>query len=114
MRKKNILGIGLALILLVIALILLGDIIGYLKTETIFGQYWPVLLILLGILTFGGIGGDGGFSFGIILLGLFLLLKNIGILAGPSGNIILIVLICLTAIAVLALSSSKSSKNNRS
>lgn len=107
MRKNNILVLGLGAIFLIIALVILGDILGFLKANNIFGQYWPLALVLIGVVSFGAIPGGNGFAAGLMILGTLLTLRNFGVFAGSAGNIVFLVLLCLAAIAILTFGSAK-------
>lgn len=106
MKKPSALNIGMAIIFLIVALVILADLIGFLKANDIFGKYWPALLILVGIVVAGSQGGAGkiGFSLGLMILGLLLILRTAGVLASPAGETILLVLLALSGIAVLVMS----------
>jgi len=107
MKKNSLLVIGLSFIFLIVALIILGDMIGFLKANSIFGQYWPIVLVLIGIIAFSSIPDGSAFAFGLIALGTLLTLKTLGTFESPAGNVIFLVLICLGAIAMLAFSTGK-------
>lgn len=99
--------IGLSFVFLIVALVVLGDIIGFLKANNIFGQYWPIVLVLIGIIAYSSIPNGSAFAFGLIALGTLLTLKTLGTFESSAGNIVFLVLLCLAALAMLAFSSVK-------
>lgn len=107
MKKPSFLSIGLTVILLIIALVVLGDILNLLKANNIFGIYWPIILVMIGVLTIGSLGIGKGFSFGMIALGIILTLRNLNVFSSQAGEVIFVVLICLMALAVLVMSTDK-------
>jgi len=107
MKKNNVLTIGLSVIFLVIALIVLGDLLGAFKANNIFGAYWPVILIFIGILSFGPSKQSNSFGFGMLGLGILFTLRNLGVFSSQSGDVVFLVLICLVALAILVLSTEK-------
>lgn len=109
MKKMNLLTIGVALIFLVAAIIVLGDLLNYLQASNIFGQYWPIVLVFIGIFAFSASPRSNSFAFGLITLGLLFTLRNLGIFASQSGDIIFIVLLCLAGLAMLVMSTEKKS-----
>lgn len=116
---KKILPIILALILILVSVTILVDLIGWLQTDTILGQYWPVVFILLGVVSISPNNASAnGFSFGMAALGTLLLLRNLGVFNTPVGQTVLVVLLALFALVVLvlALSPKKNTddKSNRS
>lgn len=109
-KQFSIAQIGIALLFLFIAVSVLFEVIGWIKTETIFGQYWPILLIFIGILTIQPKQPRGNsFSFGLTSIGLLLLLRNMGIFNSQNSRIVLVILLLLCGIAVLAMTTSRQS-----
>ena len=110
-KKNNFLTIGIAIILLLVAVVVLVDLLGYLSSYNFLGQYWPVLLVFVGILAFTGSSQkESGFAFGMIILGLLMLLNTMGVFQTSAGKTILVVLLGLSGIVVLALAASKPPK----
>lgn len=105
--------IAVATLFLVIALLVLAELVGWFKTETIFGIYWPIILIFLGLITLNPSNAKGnGFSFGFVMLGILLLLRNMGVFSSQTGQVVLIVLLALGGIGVLAFATSKKTPSN--
>jgi hypothetical protein len=111
MKKTNALTWGLLIIFLAIALVALSDLLGFLKANNIFGMYWPILLVIIGVFSLGTTASANAFGLGMASLGILLTLRNLGIFASQSGGVIFIVLICLLALAVLAISTGKKPTN---
>jgi hypothetical protein len=108
MKKNNYLGIGLALIFLAVAVVVLIDLLGFLSSNNFLGQYWPLLFILLGLFTFSaGSSRENGFAFGIIILGLLMLLFELNAFQTTAGKTILVLLLALSGLAVLVFAISK-------
>ena len=106
----GIIQICIALLFLLIALLVLAELIGWFKTETVFGIYWPVVLIFVGIITMNTKNTQSnGFSFGLASLGLLLLLRNMGVFSTQTGQVVLIFLLAICGIGVLAFATSKKS-----
>lgn len=111
MKKMNLLTIGVAIVFLLVALVVLGDLLNLLKANNIFGQYWPIVLVFIGIFAFSASPKSNSFAFGLITLGLLLTLRNVGIFASQSGDVIFIVLLCLAGLAMLVMSTEKKSSS---
>jgi hypothetical protein len=111
MKKMNLLTIGVAIVFLLVALVVLGDLLNLLKANNIFGQYWPIILVFIGIFAFSASPKSNSFAFGLITLGLLLTLRNLGIFASQAGDVIFIVLLCLAGLAMLVMSTEKKSSN---
>lgn len=111
-KRMSLMQICLSIVFLVIALLVLAELIGWFKTETIFGIYWPVILIFLGLITINPKATQGnGIAFGFVSLGILLLLRNMGVFNSQSGKVILIALLGLCGIGVLAFATSKQPSN---
>lgn len=112
MKKVHPLNIGMALIFLIVGLVILADLIGFLKASDVFGTYWPALLILVGLVTISMPGGSSkmAFSIGLMVLGLLLILRTSGVLASQAGDTVLVILLALSGIAVLVMSVGNQSK----
>lgn len=107
-KRMGIIQICVALLFLLIALLVLVDLVGWFKTETAFGIYWPVVLIFVGLMTMNPKNTQSnGFSFGFASLGLLLLLRNLGVFNSQTGKVALIALLALCGIGVLAFATSK-------
>ena len=106
MKKRSSLNIGMALIFIILALVFLADLIGFLKANDISCQYWPALLILVGAVIAGSPGKSSrmGLSLGLMMLGLLLILRTLGVLSSQVGGTILVVLLALSGIAILVMS----------
>lgn len=111
MKKMNLLTIGVAIIFLVAAIIVLGDLLNLLKANNIFGQFWPIVLVFIGVFAFSASPKSNAFAFGLIILGILLTLRNLGIFASQSGDVIFIVLLCLAGLAMLVMSTEKKSSS---
>jgi hypothetical protein len=111
MKKTNLLSIGLAIVFLIVGLVVLSDLLGFLKANNIFGIYWPIVLVIIAIFSFGATGSNNGFAFGMIILGILLTLRNLNVFASQSGEMIFIVLIVLSGLAVLVMSTEKKSNS---
>ena len=110
-KKSNFLTIGLAIIFLLIAITVLVDLLGYLKSYDIFGQYWPIILVIVGVLAFsGGSSKESGFAFGMIILGILLLLNTLGAFETQAGKTILVILLGLSGLAILVFAVTKPPK----
>ena len=107
MKKMNLLTIGVAIIFLVAAIIVLGDLLNLLKANNIFGQFWPIVLVFIGVFAFSASPKSNAFAFGLIILGILFTLRNLGIFASQSGDVIFIVLLCLAGLAMLVMSTEK-------
>lgn len=70
-----ILGVGI----IVLGLFALNFLGGALSANSVFGQYWPIILIFVGLLSIGASGEHIGFSLGIMGVGLVLLLDRLGL-----------------------------------
>jgi hypothetical protein len=105
MKKPSPLNIGVALIFMVVALVFLADLVGFLKANDIFGKYWPGLLILVGIVIAGSPGKPSrtGLALGLMILGLLLILRTLGVLNSQAGETILVVLLALSGLAILVM-----------
>lgn len=112
MKKPGLLSIGFAIILLIIALVVLGDILNVLKANNIFGVYWPIILVMVGVLTMGAVGMGAGFSWGMIGLGIILTMRNLNVFSSQAGEVVFITVICLMALAVLVMSTDKQRHKN--
>ena len=107
-KRMGIIQICIALLFLLVALLVLAELIGWFKTETAFGIYWPVVLIFVGLITMSPKNAQSnGFSFGLSSLGLLLLLRNMGVFNSQTGKVALIALLALCGIGVLAFATSK-------
>lgn len=108
MKKNNYLGFGLALIFLVVAVVVLIDLLGFLSSNNFLGQYWPLLFVLIGLFTFSsGSSKESGLAFGIIILGLLMLLFELNAFQTTAGKTILVLLLSLSGLAVLIFAISK-------
>lgn len=108
MKKSNFLNIGVALLFLIVAIVVLIDLLGLIKQNDILGKYWPVALIFVGLLSFSTDNSRGnGFSFGLAMLGLLLLLNTFGFFATKPGELVLIFLLALSGLMVLLFATSK-------
>jgi TctA family transporter len=108
MKKNNYLTIGLALIFLMIALMVLVDLLGMLSSYNFLGQYWPVILIFIGLFAFSGSSSkNNGFSFGLIILGILMLLNRMGAFQTQAGKTLLVILLGLSGLAILLFAVSK-------
>ena len=108
MKKMNLLTIGVALVFLIAALVVLGDLLNLLKANNIFGQFWPIVLVFIGIFSFSASSKSNAFAFGLIILGILFTLRNLGVFSSQSGDVIFIVLLCLAGLAMLVMSTEKS------
>ena len=109
-NKNNFLVIGLALVFLIIAVTVLIDLLGYLSSYNFIAQYWPAILILVGIFAFtGSASKNSGFSFGLILLGVIMLLNSLGAFQTQAGKTIIVVLLALGGLSILLFAISKPS-----
>jgi hypothetical protein len=107
MKKMNLLTIGVAIVFLAAAIIVLGDLLNLLKANNIFGQFWPIVLVFIGVFAFSASSKSNSFAFGLIILGILFTLRNLGIFASQSGDVIFIVLLCLAGLAMLVMSTEK-------
>lgn len=114
-KRMSFIQIAVALLFLIVALLILAELIGWFKTESYFGVYWPVVLIFVGLITMNPKNAQGnGFSFGFATLGILLLLRNMGVFNTQTGHVILIFLLALGGIGVLAFATSKKPKSKSS
>lgn len=110
----GVIQICIALLFLLMALLVLAELIGWFKTETAFGIYWPVVLIFIGVITMNPKNAQSnGFSFGLASLGLLLLLRNMGIFNSQTGKVALIFLLAICGIGVLAFATQKKPSNKQ-
>jgi len=108
MKKNNFLSIGLALIFLLIAVVVLIDLLGFLSSYNFLGQYWPILLVLVGVMAFSsGTSRESGFAFGMIMLGLLMLLFELNAFQSQAGKTVFVVLLALSGLAMLIFAISK-------
>ncbi len=108
MKKNNFLSIGLALIFLLIAIVVLIDLLGFLSSYNFLGQYWPILIVLIGIMAFSaGSSRESGFAFGMIMFGLLMLLFELNAFQSQAGKTIFILLLGLSGLAMLIFAISK-------
>ncbi|MCX6804973.1 MAG: hypothetical protein NT111_03080 [Patescibacteria group bacterium] len=112
MKRVSFIQIGLSLVFLVIALVVLGDLVGLIKANNIFGQYWPALLILLGVMLIGPNSRNNGISFGIIILGILLLMNTFNLFATQGGKVVLIMLLSFSGLAMLVFATTKKHKGS--
>ncbi len=113
-KRMGVIQICIALLFLFIALLVLAELIGWFKTETAFGIYWPVVLIFIGVITMNPKNAQSnGFSFGLASLGLLLLLRNMGIFNSQTGKVALIFLLAICGIGVLAFATQKKPSNKQ-
>lgn len=113
-KRMGVIQICIALLFLLIALLVLAELIGWFKTETAFGIYWPVVLIFIGVITMNPKNAQSnGFSFGLASLGLLLLLRNMGIFNSQTGKVALIFLLAICGIGVLAFATQKKPSNKQ-
>lgn len=106
---------------LVVALVVLGEILHWFKSQYVLAEYWPILLIFTGFLSMSPSNtGGNAFSFGIMGLGLLLLLRNYGLLAHGYGEVALLIMLVISGIGIIAFafgkpkSAKKSQKGNDS
>jgi hypothetical protein len=108
MKKNNFLSIGLALIFLLIAIVVLIDLLGFLSSYNFLGQYWPILIVLIGIMAFSaGSSRESGFAFGMIMFGLLMLLFELNAFQSQAGKTIFVLLLGLSGLAMLIFAVSK-------
>lgn len=108
MKNKKFLPIVFAILFLVIAIVFLIDLIGWIQTDTVVGQFWPALFILIGIISITPKNESGNsFSFFMVGIGTLFLLKNMGVFESPAGQTVLVVLLALCGLAVLAFATAK-------
>lgn len=113
-KRMGVIQICIALLFLLIALLVLAELIGWFKTETAFGIYWPVVIIFIGVITMNPKNAQSnGFSFGLASLGLLLLLRNMGIFNSQTGKVALIFLLAICGIGVLAFATQKKPSNKQ-
>lgn len=113
-KRMGVIQICIALLFLLMALLVLAELIGWFKTETAFGIYWPVVLIFIGVITMNPKNAQSnGFSFGLASLGLLLLLRNMGIFNSQTGKVALIFLLAICGIGVLAFATQKKPSNKQ-
>jgi len=114
MKKNNYLGIGLALVFLAVAVVVLIDLLGFLSSNNFLGQFWPLLLVLIGLFAFSsGSSRENGFAFGIIILGLLMLLFELNAFQTTAGKTILVLLLSLSGLAVLVFAISKKPQGSK-
>ncbi|MEI6581509.1 MAG: hypothetical protein WCN86_01390 [bacterium] len=114
MKKLSIINICVSLLFLAIAVIVLIDLLGLLDSSVIISQYWPVLLVFIGLFTISPSRAKGnGFSFGIMTLGLIFMLQNLGVFSTQTGKVMLVILLALCGLVVLIFATSKSSDSTK-
>lgn len=107
-KHFSIARLGLALVFIILAILVLMEMIGWVKTETILGQYWPALFIFLGIITMQpSQGQNNGFSYGLATIGTLLLLRNLGVFNSTNGRIVLTILLLVCGLGVLTMATNK-------
>lgn len=73
--KRKTLGI----ISVLIGVLLMADIMGYINVRNIIGMYWPLILIILGIIGFVEDRFASGFNIALVVIGSFLQLDKFDI-----------------------------------
>ncbi len=107
-RKFSWKRLLVGLLFIVIAVVILGNLLHWFKSEYVLAQYWPILLIFTGFLSMNpGNTGSNAFSFGIMILGVLLLLRNYGFLANGGSEIVLFILLVIIGIGLLAFAFEK-------
>jgi uncharacterized membrane protein len=107
-RKFNWKRLVVGLLILVVAFVILGGILKWFKSEYVLAQYWPVLLIFTGFLSMNpGNVGSNAFSFGIMILGLLILLRNYGFLANGGSEVALLILLVIVGIGLISFAFEK-------
>lgn len=102
--KRLLVGI----VFLVVALVVLGELLNWFKSQYVLAEYWPILLIFTGFLSMNpGNTGGNAFSFGIMGLGLLLLLRNYGLLAHGYGEVALLIMLVIAGIGLMAFAFGK-------
>lgn len=91
-----------------VAFVVLGELLQWFKSQYVLAEYWPILLIFTGFLSMnpGNVGGNA-FSFGIMGLGLLLLLRNYGLLAHGYGEVALLIMLVISGIGIIAFAFGK-------
>lgn len=96
------------LMFLIVALVIFGEIVHWFKSQYVLAEYWPILLIFTGFLSMNpGNTGSNSFSFGIMGLGLLLLLRNYGLLAHGYGEVALLIMLVISGIGIIAFAFGK-------
>jgi len=78
-HRHNIFRIILALVFVVFGLVALGNNLGWWSIDDLFLEWWPTILILIGLVTIFSPGGSWGGGIFLVFLGIVFLLHTHGI-----------------------------------
>lgn len=107
-RSFNWKRLLVGLMFLIVALVIFGELVHWFKSQYVLAEYWPILLIFTGFLSMNpGNTGSNAFSFGIMGLGLLLLLRNYGLLAHGYGEVALLIMLVICGIGIIAFAFGK-------
>lgn len=96
-KRNNILG----LILILLGIIFLFDNLGYIEFSSIFSKYWPMALIVLGIINLLENRSSKLFSWILILIGSFLQLDRLDIFLIDIWNLFIPLLLIIAGMGLI-------------
>lgn len=101
-----IFGVGI----IVLGLFALNALGGALSASSVFGQYWPIILVFVGLIMAGSGSENIAFSLGLMAVGIILLLDRLGMFGQYHWLEALI--LAMVGFAVIALVASRPHKES--
>lgn len=114
MNSNRTTSLIIGLVLIGFAFLILISLLTKLSATSQIVEYWPAVLILIGVLSLNPKSGNYGVSLGLIFFGIFGALRRFGAMQTPAGQTILALMLGFAGLIILVMLVSRPKKNKYS